>query len=303
MPAGVVADPANVTEITRLAGTIPCEWIDASTAPTLPGLIISGEQALEAATIAAALDGDAEAAARLREGGGSAALVQAGRQIIAATAKPEDGIVSRHINRPISQAVTRWLLRLDGVRPIHATIAAALLAIVMVACLFGGTQSGLIAGALLFQAASMLDGVDGEIARATFRASPEGARLDSMIDAASNLGFIGGVTFNLYLQGNPRAAVAGMLGLACLATGLLVIGRRARANVDGLTFNAVKDHFRARRSRLMDWLTWLTMRDFFALAGALLIIAGLAVPALVAFAVVAAGWLVVVLTVLTRQEA
>ncbi len=299
----MIADAASAAEIARLAGTVPCEWIDTATALALPGLMISGEQSLDAAVIAAALDGDAEAATLLREGGGTAALTQAERQLIAATAKAEDGIVSRHVNRPISQAVTRLLLQFDGVRPIHATIAAALLAIVMVACLFGGTQSGLIAGALLFQAASMLDGVDGEIARATFRSSAEGARLDSMIDAASNLGFIGGVTFNLYVQGHPRAAVAGLVGLACLATGLFLIGRRARADADGLTFNAVKDHFRARRSKLMDWLTWLTMRDFFALAGALLIIAGLAVPALVAFAVVAAGWLVVVLTVLTRQEA
>jgi CDP-L-myo-inositol myo-inositolphosphotransferase len=173
----------------------------------------------------------------------------------------------------------------------------------MTLCLLGGTQRGLIVGALLFQAASIFDGVDGEIARATFRTSARGAMLDSLVDAATNIACIGGVTFNLYLQGEFQAALAGATGLALFATGLAVIGRYGRSNQDGLTFNAVKDHFSARGSRLMTWLTWLTMRDFFALAGAVLIILGFAPHALFVFAVVAAGWLAVVLAVMVRQPA
>ena len=53
----------------------------------------------------------------------------------------------------------------------------------------------------------------------------------------------------------------------------------------------------------MEWLTWLTMRDFFAFAGAVLIVAGLASFALYAFAIVAAGWLVVVIGVMARHSA
>ena len=70
-----------------------------------------------------------------------------------------------------------------------------------------------------------------------------------------------------------------------------------------MTFNALKDRFSQRPSRLKQWLTWLTMRDFYALAGAVLIASGFAAFALYAFAVVAAGWLVVVLTVMTREPA
>ena len=53
----------------------------------------------------------------------------------------------------------------------------------------------------------------------------------------------------------------------------------------------------------MMWLTWLTMRDFFALAVAIAVVAGFAHVALIGFALVAAGWLVVVVSVMGRQAA
>lgn len=227
-------------------------------------------------------------------------LKRAGDRLIAGTAKPGDGIVSRHINRPISQAISRTWLRVPGVTPFHATIGTIALGVAMAIALFFGGASGLIAGALLFQAASIFDGVDGEIARATFRTSASGAKLDSVTDAATNLAFIAGVTFNLGQQGYAHAAFAGTIGVAMLAIGLWLIGRRARSNPDSFTFDAIKHHFSARKSRLMQLLTWLTMRDFFALAAAVLILAGLGPQALMAFAVVTAGWLLVTISVLLR---
>lgn len=55
----------------------------------------------------------------------------------------------------------------------------------------------------------------------------------------------------------------------------------------------------------MQWLTWLTMRDFFAALAAVLILCGLAPHALVGFAVCTALWLAYTLTVLgaTRKAA
>lgn len=82
--------------------------------------------------------------------------------------------------------------------------------------------------------------------------------------------------------------------------GLTLIGRSARASKRPFTFNGVKERVGAGKSRVM---TWLTMRDFFALAAAVLIIVGLAPLAMFAFAVVTIGWLTVVLVVLFRQPA
>lgn len=231
-----------------------------------------------------------------------ASLVAPARQIIKASAKPGDGIVSRHLNRPISQACT-WVLLglLPRLRPIHATWGTALLALAMVAALLTGTPGGLIGGALLFQTASIFDGVDGEIARATFRTSPKGAALDSWVDALTNLAFVGGVVWNMHCQGQDRAALAGAAGLIAMALGLWLIGRRTAKQAEGMTFNAVKERVNRKPTMIGQWLTWLTMRDFYALAGAVLIAAGFAAFALFAFAVVALGWLVVVVGVLAAE--
>lgn len=294
-------------EAARLVGGAAVEFaVEAAAVQSTPrGAVLTGWELVggsmpdTAAVMADELD--PAGLARLRSQGEPAALIE--RRIVRATAKPGDGIVSRHINRPISQAISRVLLRQPWIRPVHATWGTALLAVAMVVTLLLGTRGGLIAGALLFQAASVFDGVDGEIARATFRTSPQGARLDSLIDAATNFACVGGVALNLQMQGITDAALAGAAGLAMLVTGLTVIGLRSRDNADGLTFNAVKVHFSQRRSRVMQWLTWLTMRDFFAFAGAVLIVAGLAHFALYAFAIVAAGWLIVVIAVMARQSA
>lgn len=229
-------------------------------------------------------------------------LEKASAAILLATGKPSDGIVSRTINRPISRAISRVLLRIPGITPFHATLGTAALGIAMTASLFLGGATGLIWGAILFQAASIFDGVDGEIARATFRTSAAGAMLDSVTDAATNLAFIAGLTINLWIRGQVAAAAAGATGLAMLAIGLFLIGQRARATGGPFTFDAVKNHFGAKPSRLMQILTWVTMRDFFAAAGAVAILLGFASQALITFAIVATGWLAVTFSVLLRAR-
>jgi 1L-myo-inositol 1-phosphate cytidylyltransferase / CDP-L-myo-inositol myo-inositolphosphotransferase len=317
VPDGWSPNPTCRAEIERLAAGMKVDFATeqqavASADPA--ALLISGERQILAddlrllmnrseteAGVGRAGSADSQLLAQLRDGGGTAALAAAERRIIAATGKSSDGIVSRHINRPISQVISRLLLRYPPIRPVHGTLMTAAIAIIMLYFLLQGTQQGLAIGAILFQLASIIDGVDGEIARATFRSTPKGAMVDSLIDAAANLGFIAGVTLNLYMQNEFTAAKAGAAGLAMLAAGLTLIGFRGRKNEAGLTFNGVKEHFSAQRSRVMTWLTWLTMRDFFALVGAVLILAGFGPQALILFAVVTTGWLAVVMAVMFRQ--
>ncbi len=308
-------------ELARLAGGMPFAIAGrgelSAVFPPEGALLVCGEKIVDAATIRAALSGpvlaaDGLAAARswdetaLAALGGcdcAAELDAAARRIVAATAKPGDGIVSRTLNRPISQAISRLLLNWPAIRPMQVTWLTGLLSLVMVACLLSGSNSGLIAGAILFQVASIADGIDGEIARATFRTSSRGAMADSLVDAATNIGFIGGVTINLWIQGSTSAAMVGAAGLAMMALGLLLIGIRARRSARPFTFNGVKDRVGKTGSRLMQWLTWLTMRDFYAFAAVLFVVSGHAAAGLIAFAVVAAGWLAVVLAVLRRKAA
>lgn len=229
-------------------------------------------------------------------------LAQAAREVIAATGKPSDGLVSRTLNRPVSQFCSRLLLTSPSVRPIHATLAAALVGVAMAVSLFLAGLPGLYAGAVLFQLASMIDGVDGEIARATFRSSKLGATLDTASDAATNFAFIGGVAFNLWQRGESPGAEAGFVGLACLVTGLTLLGARSMASGGPLSFDALKHEARARRSRIVQALGTLVSRDVYALLLALMILAGLAGIAMVIFALAAGIWLALVLASIARRS-
>jgi CDP-L-myo-inositol myo-inositolphosphotransferase len=231
-------------------------------------------------------------------------LRRANRNVLTGTGKGGDGIVSRYINRPISRAISCQLLRIPAVTPFHASLGTALLGLVMAAALFFGGEVGLVAGALLFQAASIFDGVDGEIARATYRTSDEGATLDSIIDAFTNLAFITGVTVNVGFAGDASGAVAGSIALVTLAAGLLLIGRHARTMGEPMNFDVIKRHFRSkgRASRLSECLIHLTMRDFFAAACAIMVVLGYTHLLLFAFATISLGWLAVTATVLGQAK-
>lgn len=299
-------------ELARLAPSLTVEVVGDEAAEAATSIIhIRGEELLPARAILNMLSGAAHFSVATRTDSAIHGtlpkdalrdLRRKGDTIVAATAKPNDGIVSRHINRPVSQAISRILLRVPGVKPVYATIAAATLGLAMALCLFAGGTDGLVIGAILFQLASIVDGVDGEIARATYRSSPEGAMLDSMTDAATNLSFFAGLVVNLWLRGQDVPAAAGAAGLVLLAVGLFLIGRRARVSGRPFTFDAVKDHFGAKPSKLKQWLTWLTMRDFYAAAAAICVAAGLASHLLITFAIVTAGWFVVSMRVLARAS-
>ncbi|MDE2404320.1 MAG: CDP-alcohol phosphatidyltransferase family protein [Sphingomonadales bacterium] len=308
------------TEVDRLRGAMVVRFPGEVRGQPQSGplLLVAGEMQPTARQLAAAGEDDAQGIAFVADAGdagartrllhGSAAetrrrYARLGRAILAATTKPTDGLVSRHINRPLSQAITRQLLRIPGFRPFHATLGTAALAALMFAALTMFGEPGLLVGALLFQAASMFDGVDGEAARSTFRASDRGAMFDSLVDALTNLFFVLGLVVNMHVRGHVEAASFGVCGLLLLAAGLTIIGRRARANAGPFTFDGVKDRMRARGTRLGQWLVWLTMRDFLAFASVVLVLMGWAEPALMAFSGVMAGWLVVVIAIGARQSA
>ena len=327
--SGAPLAPDVRQEIIRMSGMMrvhgleqPAARTAATPAAALPGervLAITGEALVDAATIRAARAAGASLnpAIHFTAAGAEsptyadpvdAAAIMAhyaatGRAIIKATAKSTDGLVSRSLNRPISQAISTVLLQFSGIRPIHATIGTAALAVLMFAVLvLMGSPAGLVAGAILFQAASVFDGVDGEIARATYRTSARGAMIDSLIDAATNLSFVAGIVINLAQRGHWSAAMFGIAGLAMLAIGLTTLGTQARRSGAPISFDGLKGRFRDSGSKWGKWAVWLTMRDFLALASVVLVVAGLTDQAIMAFSAIMAVWLVVVLTSHVRQS-
>src|SRR5205823_1769436 len=85
--------------------------------------------------------------------------------------KESDGPISRYLNRPVS---TRISMALAPLRPSPDALSVAALFLGLVAALLLAHGVGIVGG-LMVQAASVIDGVDGEIARLQVRGGPRGA--------------------------------------------------------------------------------------------------------------------------------
>ena len=113
--------------------------------------------------------------------------------------KSQDGFVSRYLNRPISRVVTRLLLRFPTT-PNAWTLLIFPIPIAAALVLLHGTYWSFLWGLVLFQVFSVLDGCDGEIARAKFLESERGRRLDDLFDILSNILLVAGLGFGLSRQ-------------------------------------------------------------------------------------------------------
>ncbi len=221
-------------------------------------------------------------------------------EILRRTGKPTDGPISRLFNRPVSQLISRMLLRFPGVRPVHVTLAAAALALAMFWALIAGGATGLVVAGLLFHAASVVDGVDGEIARATFRATRSGAILDSSVDVATTLLFIVGLTVHLAARGDALVLPMAAWGISLFLLGLLVICWQGARRTGPFNFNYLKRHYRERVTgrwmpKVIAALTIYTSRDFYALYFAILILVGLPLAVIGIFALAASIWILFVI--------
>lgn len=106
--------------------------------------------------------------------------------------KDQDGIVARHLNRSLSLAASR-LLAPTWVTPNHisfVTFSLGILAGLLAA--LGGPWGFGIAG-LVFQANSVIDGIDGELARVRYEFSLLGEWLDTLSDDLSDIFFWAGL--------------------------------------------------------------------------------------------------------------
>jgi len=94
--------------------------------------------------------------------------------------KSEDGIISRYINRRVSTQISRFILnRWSDPNPYIATLVSLAVGLLSAYYYFIGFH--ILAG-ILVQLASILDGVDGELARATDKTSELGGFIDTVLD-------------------------------------------------------------------------------------------------------------------------
>jgi len=144
------------------------------------------------------------------------------RALFRSLRKAADGWTSRWLNRYISLAVSRWLVR----TPLSPNqISAVILAVGLLGAYLAsrGSYASLAVGAVLFQMQSVLDGCDGEVSRVTFRGSKIGEWIDTIGDDLTNYSFFAGSALGLY-RGTHHAVylLAGAITIACglLSSGL-----------------------------------------------------------------------------------
>lgn len=189
-----------------------------------PSLLFGPATAL-AATLDHAATSSASVAhvtpAALMDGASAAARRTAGWRILLRTAKPTDGWISRNFNRPISRLVSYVLLHLR----LSADHASILTLLVGFLAAYLGAVPGyltLVAMGVLFHLASVLDGVDGEMARATFTESEYGAKLDAVVDQSTYVVCLLGVTIGWWREdGGMGVLVWGIVIAATLVLSLL----------------------------------------------------------------------------------
>jgi CDP-L-myo-inositol myo-inositolphosphotransferase len=191
--------------------------------------------------------------------------------------KPQDGFVSRFLNRPISSRITRLLVKF----PIHpSAFTTSIFALPLVAGVFflRGDYLNILMGAAIFQVFSILDGCDGEIARAKNLKSKFGERLDNLCD------FLGSLIYVLALGIGLHHSKEGVICALLISANELLLrwgtGAKRVASKDIHESFYARHHGMIGHSGLLDlgerfvwWLFQLTKRDvaiFFFLVLALL---------------------------------
>ncbi len=123
--------------------------------------------------------------------------------------KPHDGPISRWLNRPLSTAISRRLVR-SSITPNQISMFSFLCCVAAAGLFaysaypvwpFGYTL--LAVGGALAQFASVIDGCDGEVARLKFQQSDFGGWFDAVLDRYADALLVSALTWRLLTVGDP----------------------------------------------------------------------------------------------------
>jgi len=127
--------------------------------------------------------------------------------------KTSDGPVSRHLNRPISILISKYLLK-KRITPNQITFFAFMLSVIGAFFFFLEGYTNLLIGGILAQISSIIDGCDGEIARLKFQTSEFGGWYDAVLDRYADAFLLFGLTYYSYfLVENFLYLLVGFLAL------------------------------------------------------------------------------------------
>lgn len=147
---------------------------------------------------------------------------RAERALFRSLRKPQDGWTARWLNRYVSLALSRFLVR-TPFSPNQVSVGILAIGLYGAYLAAQGTYWSMLAGAFLFQAQSILDGCDGEMSRVSYRGSHLGEWLDTIGDDVTNYAFFAGAAIGLHANtGNGIYLAAGAVTVGSGVTASLI---------------------------------------------------------------------------------
>jgi choline kinase/phosphatidylglycerophosphate synthase len=156
-------------------------------------------------------------------------LRRAAERLRRSLTKDADGPVARFLNRPISTRLSMALAHL----PVHPDVVSLFAFLVTLAGAWSLSMGAGIVGGLLVHAGSLLDGVDGEIARLQVRASPAGALLDGVLDRLADACVMGALAI-WAIEAGTDPSIAVVLAVAATTGAMLSMATKDRIAALGL---------------------------------------------------------------------
>ena len=139
---------------------------------------------------------------------GALARLDEDRLLMDSAVKAEDSPFTTFLVSPYSKHLARWAAR-HGWTPNQVTIASLAIGALAAGAFATGERAGLIAGALLLQAAFVTDCVDGQLARYTRTFTPLGAWLDAVFDRTKEYLVYAGLAIGAAVASDPVWVLAG----------------------------------------------------------------------------------------------
>ena len=160
-----------------------------------------------------------------------------------------EGFVSAHLNRRFSRPLAKLLAR-TPLTPNQISFSSFITAIGSLSLFLTGHNvwAGIVA-----QTSSVLDGVDGDLARLKNMTSSFGGFFDAILDRYSDFAILGGLTFwALQFEARFDNMVIIAAGLAAIVGSFMISYSRARAEVSfGKSFPGLIGSLASRDTRLL----------------------------------------------------
>ncbi|MGE5147035.1 MAG: CDP-alcohol phosphatidyltransferase family protein, partial [Candidatus Eiseniibacteriota bacterium] len=179
------------------------------------------------------------------------------RRLLRGLVKDTDGFMARHVERPISLAVSR-LLAPTPVTPNQMTLISVAIGLIGAPFFLSSAALWQTVGALLLLAHSILDGCDGELARLRYQESRWGGILDFWGDNVVHAAVFAcmGIGWSRAIEADWPLALGASAVLATIGSAGFVYWRTMRPKVDnGPLYTSVSSAPIRRLARLLDALS------------------------------------------------